>query len=100
MPSTRLRTVKLKLDPAAVSSIQSTALSKIDDDGLAMTFIDETSWSLGVTYRSFEERQILGILGSSLQSVYEEAIQEPLPDRLQELVGKLDSSDRPGVDES
>jgi hypothetical protein len=54
-----------------------------------MTFPHETFWSLGVVSRSFEERQVLDILGSSLKHVYGEPEREPLPDEIRHLVQRL-----------
>ncbi|WP_147707649.1 NepR family anti-sigma factor [Microvirga massiliensis] len=39
------------------------------------------------------QRQALDLLGSSLRQVYAEAEREPLPDRLRELVAKLEEAE-------
>jgi hypothetical protein len=45
--------------------------------------------SLGVVSHSFEERQVLDILGSSLRLVYGKPDHERVPEHLQELVSRL-----------
>ena len=54
-----------------------------------MNIANQSFGSLGVISHSFEERQVLDILGSSLRLVYGEADHERLPEFLQELVSQL-----------
>lgn len=56
--------------------------------------INEASWSLGVQSHSFQERGVLDILGHSLKKVYGEPEREALPDRLRELIGRLEQAER------
>ena len=65
-----------------------------------MNAANQSFWSLGVISHSFQERQVLDILGSSLRLAYGEPDDERLPDRLQELVRGLErrehGTDNPG----
>jgi hypothetical protein len=55
----------------------------------AMNVANQSFWSLGVISHSFQERQVLDMLGNSLRLVYGEADCERLPEHLQELVSQL-----------
>jgi hypothetical protein len=54
-----------------------------------METANQRFWSLGVISHSFEERQALDVLGSSLRLVYGEPDHERVPEHLQELVSQL-----------
>jgi hypothetical protein len=58
-----------------------------------MRFPNETFRSLGVAPHA-QERQVLDVLGTGLRRLYGEPLQAPLPDRLQELVAKLEANSR------
>ena len=59
------------------------------DDG--MTFMTASDWSVGLNSpTSLGQAQLLGILGRQLRDSYEAVVQEPLPDRLGELVEQLE----------
>jgi len=51
-----------------------------------MQVVEDRFCGLGVTSCSFEERQLLNMVGSGLKKIYPEAWNEPLPSKLQELV--------------
>ncbi|WP_046861611.1 NepR family anti-sigma factor [Microvirga massiliensis] len=62
-----------------------------------MNFYKGGPWSVGVRSQWLGQRQALDLLGSSLRQVYAKLEREPLPDRLRELVGKLEEADRDGM---
>ena len=65
-----------------------------------MNVANQSFWSLGVISHSFQERQVLDILGSSLRLVYGVPDCERLPEHLQERVRQIQEvehgSDNPG----
>jgi hypothetical protein len=58
-----------------------------------MNFISASSWSLGVFSHRLGQRQVLDLLAGGLRQVYAEPECEPLPDRLRELVAKLEEAE-------
>ena len=62
-----------------------------------MNFYKGGPWNLGVRPQWLGQRQALDLLGSSLKQVYSELEREPLPDRLRELVAKLEEAESEGL---
>ena len=64
---------------------------------IAMNFYKGGPWSLGVRPHWLGPRQALDLLGRNLRQVYAEPEREPLPDRLQKLVAKLEEAESEGL---
>jgi hypothetical protein len=54
----------------------------------------ERGWSLGAHSSSFQERGVLDVLGHNLRRVYGEPEGDNLPDRLRDLVLRLQETER------
>ncbi len=56
--------------------------------------------AFNATSQSFQERGVLDVLGHNLRRVYGEPEREDLPDRLQDLVARLEQAEREDLIES
>jgi hypothetical protein len=56
--------------------------------------VRDNGWSLGAQSHSFQERGVLELIGHNLKRVYGEPKNDTLPERLRELIAKLERAER------